>query len=52
MTWELSQIYFWVLFGAAMLCLVGYFYSVYRIWRLERELKRNQELSDWLRRVR
>lgn len=43
-----AHIIFGMLFGGALLCLVGYFISIYKITKLEEELRRTEELRDWL----
>lgn len=43
-----AHIIFGILFGLAIICIIGYFISVYKIMKLEDELRRIEEIRDWL----
>ena len=42
------DILFFIMLGLAALSLIGYFYGIYRIAKLEDELRRIEEIRDWL----
>ena len=52
MTWELSQILFWVSWAIAILCVIGWLYCTYQIKKIQDQRRRDDEMRDWLWRAK
>ena len=52
MTWELSQILFWVSWAICTLCVIGMAYCTYQIQKIREQRRRDDEIRDWLWRAK